>query len=50
MADIWQTHDRVERTVVFTKAGHDHILARHGDIADWLDEVRLTIEQPNFVT
>ncbi|MGH2617235.1 MAG: hypothetical protein ACRDJC_18535 [Thermomicrobiales bacterium] len=50
MAAIWQTLDRFEREVVFTSARRDHILQRHGDMADRLDEIRIAVEQPDFVT
>jgi hypothetical protein len=50
VAEIWQTRDRAGRDVVLTPAGFDHILQGHDEIVDQLDEVRTTIEQPDFVT
>src|SRR6188472_1528268 len=50
MAEIWRTRDHAAREVVLTSAGLDHILERHDEIADRLDEIRMSIEQPDFVT
>ena len=50
MAEIWRTQDRAGREVVLTSAGLDYILRRHDDMSSRLDEVRLTIEQPELVT
>jgi hypothetical protein len=50
LAEIWRTRDRLGREVIFTLARRGHILQRHSDMADRLDEVRVTIEDPDFVT
>jgi len=50
VAEIWRTRDRAGREIVLTSARLDHILEEHDEIADRLDEVRMTIEQPDFVT
>jgi hypothetical protein len=50
VAEIWRTRDRAGREVILASAGLDHILQGHDEIADRLDEVRATIEQPDFVT
>ena len=50
LAEIWQTWDYLGREVVFTTDRHDHVLQRHGDMADRLDEIRATVERPDFVT
>jgi hypothetical protein len=38
------------REVIFTSARRDHVLQRHSDMADRLDEVRSAIEQPDLIT
>jgi hypothetical protein len=50
VAEIWRTRDRAGHEVILASAGLDHILQGHDEIADRLDEVRTTIEQPDFVT
>lgn len=50
MAEIWRTHDRLGRDVVFTSAGRDHILRKHCDMASRLNAVRITIEQAAVIT
>ena len=50
MAEIWSTSDHRGREVVFTLERRAHVLQRHGDMADRLDEIRATVEQPDFVT
>ncbi len=49
MTEIWRTRDRVGREVVFTTARLDHVLQDHDEMADRLDEVRTTIEQPDLL-
>jgi hypothetical protein len=50
VAEIWRTQDRAGRYVLLSSAARDHILQRHADIEDRLEDVRAAIEQPNFVT
>jgi hypothetical protein len=50
LAEIWRTQDRLGREVIFSSEGRDHILERHENMADRLDEVLPTIEQPDYVT
>jgi hypothetical protein len=50
LAEIWWTQDRLGREVVFTLTGRNHILDRHDDMMNLLDEVRPAIEEPDYVT
>ena len=50
MDEIWQGQDRFERKVTLTPQRQEHIFIEHSDMEDRLDYVRLTVEQPNFVT
>ena len=49
MSFIWRTRDRNGREVVFAVAGQDHILNKHDDMAEFMGDVRLAIEHPDFV-
>lgn len=49
VAVVWRTRDRLGREVVLTEAGLAHILAKHGDLVGRLDDIRATIEAPDFV-
>jgi hypothetical protein len=42
--------DHAGREVVLTPARRDHILKRHADMADRLDDVRVAVENPDHVT
>ena len=50
MAEIWATRDHAGREVVLTSARLAHILSRHADMANRLEEVRAPVEHPDFVT
>ena len=40
MAVIWETTDRLGRTVALTDEGWAHIIARHGDLTDFQHEIK----------
>jgi hypothetical protein len=41
---IWETVDRLGRSVILTPAGWAHIVAGHKDMADLQDAVRIAVE------
>lgn len=49
MAETWRTKDRLGREVAFGRTSRKHILDSHADMLTFLDEVRLAIEQPDYV-
>jgi hypothetical protein len=49
VAEIWQTLDRLGRNVVFTPESETHILSRHSEMADRLNDIRGAIERPDLV-
>ncbi len=50
MAAIWRTRDPLGREIVLNEERRDHILTRHPALAARLDEIRTTVEQPDFIT
>ena len=49
MATIWRTRDYLGRVVALTEENLRHIRERRPRMVDRLDEVKLTIEQSEFV-
>lgn len=44
MAVIWETTDRLGRTVALTDEGWAHIIARHGDLTDFQHEIKESVD------
>jgi hypothetical protein len=50
VAVLWRARDWLGRDVALTEAGLAHILDKHPEMIDYLNDVRATIAAPDFST